>query len=193
MLAKGLVKIATVSALALTLEANAAHRDLWVFGDSLTSPANSWAEVIDDQGYAQIRNTARAGLRLVDVTMPNWLYCWQGEEVVLRLGTNDAGNNVPAAVYEQKLIDVLQFLQGRDCKVWLMLPIRFTGGGQELDQRLRKFKQITRRTGRNYQNVTILDVPYNEKETGDGLHPTAEAQEIAAAWIIEALKLKREI
>ena len=48
-------------------------RDIWVFGDSLTSPYYSWTEKIDDAGYARLRNTSRGGLRMVDVIMPEAL------------------------------------------------------------------------------------------------------------------------
>ncbi len=185
-----LLRLATIALLSNTAVSQEpeTHLDITVFGDSLTSARDSWAENIDDWGYAQIRNYAVAGSRLIDTEIPNQVTCrmiglTDATRVIVSLGTNDAGSKTNLKLYKQKLTDMLQFLEGRNCTVFLVKPIK----PSFIDSS--KYRQATTRIARRYDNVTILNMPYDEERTIDGLHPTASQQEDIARWFITQLGL----
>ena len=154
----------------------------WVFGDSLTSQPDSWANQLDDYGFATINNGAQPGLRLVDLTLPGYIKCGPSE-VIVWLGTNDAGNNVLKPHYVQALTDALQFFEGRQCNVWLILPLLFDTLGPQMQERTLAVREWTLQTASPYTNVTILDPPYSPDQTVDGLHPNTGAQFWTAVYL----------
>ena len=158
----------------------------WVFGDSLTSTSDSWANQLSEYNFATINNTAEPGLRLVDLTLPGYLRC-TNSEVIMWIGTNDAGNKIPQARYEQALVDKLQFFEGRNCTVWLVLPLDLTTLGYELEEATQAARAWTTQVASSYSNVTILDPPYNPEHTTDGLHPTTGAQFWTAVYLADAI------
>jgi len=160
----------------------------YLFGDSLSAAHNSWAELLNDYDMAQIHNISRGGLRLVDITIPHWLAC-NDAEVIIRLGTNDAGNRVSDEDYAKALRNHLDTLQAKSCKVWLALPLHLTELGEELEWRTREKRNLTARIAREYQNVSVMDVPYNPHETTEGVHLTGLEQLWTALWFIEELGL----
>ena len=161
----------------------------YLFGDSLSAVPNSWAELLNKYDYAHIHNISRGGLRLIDITIPEWLYCSKYTQVIIRLGTNDAGNMVTDQDYEVKLRQHLDTLQSKEGQVWLALPLHLTELGSAIEERTLAKRALTERVSREYQNVTLLDVPYDPNETTDGLHPTAWQQVWTALWFITALEL----
>jgi len=154
----------------------------WIFGDSLTSSPDSWANQLDDHNFATINNAAQPGLRLVDLTLPRYIKC-ADSEVIMWIGTNDAGNNITKDRYEQALTDKLKFLEGRECKVWLILPLQLDTLGPELQARTMAAREWTLQIASLYSNVTILDPPYSPDQTVDGLHPNTGAQFWTAVYL----------
>ncbi len=160
----------------------------YLFGDSLSAVHDSWAEVINDYDYAQIHNISRGGLRMIDITIPDWIHC-NGAGVIIRLGTNDAGNKITDDDYALKLREHLDTLQAKECAVWLALPLHVTQLGKDIDERTLAKRVLTERIAREYQNVTLLDFPYSTTETTDGLHPTSWEQFWTAVWFLQELDL----
>jgi len=158
----------------------------WVFGDSLTSTPDSWANQLDDLGFATINNAAQPGLRLVDLTLPRYLNCVHSE-VIIWIGTNDAGNKIPKKRYEQALTDAMQFFEGRECKVWLILPLQLDTLGSELQERTLAAREWTLQIASMYSNVSILDPHYSPDQTVDGLHPNTGAQFWTAVYLLNEI------
>jgi hypothetical protein len=157
-----------------------------VFGDSLTSPDNSWAEQIDDMGLAQMKNHAQAGLRLIDLDIPDYLNCGR-QKVIIWIGTNDAGNLIPTYQFKQELKDRLYFLKSRNCEVYIGLPIQLdvAAGWPKTGA----YRTLVRGVSKNFNNVTVFDVPYDQSKTTDGLHPTIQHQAEIADFMINLLNL----
>jgi hypothetical protein len=174
--------------LMVSVDSLAGDRTFYVYGDSLTSPAGSWADLIDDHGYATIRNQAVPGSRLVDLRIPR-LPCHNGTEVILWIGTNDAGSNVPKNSYKSSLRRALTSLQEQNCSVTLILPVLVDSISTQVHERTRSVRRWTWSTAVNYSNVTMLDAPYSTENTVDGLHPNAGQQFWIAVWLINELGL----
>jgi hypothetical protein len=171
-------------------------RDIWVFGDSLSSPYYSWVELIDDAGYARMRNTARGGLRMVDVIMPDWLICSVNEqtgarhdEVIIWLGGNDGLQQVKIDWYERKLRDHLQFLKGRGCQVYLVLP-PYVEGDAELIEILEPYRTISEQISFEYDNVQLLDIPHPSKHLPDRIHQSAGLHFWQGVYMVRELGLQ---
>lgn len=174
--------------------ANAQTRDITFFGDSLSSGHDSWVEVLGDTHLIQARNHAVAGSTMVGTSIPRQLRCtatdeYRADEVVLRLGSNDALFGTQLADYERALTDHLQLLEGRGCIVYLVLPVLHDGTPASL-ARTEQFRTTTEEVGQTYPNVILLDMPYTKETTVDGLHPTPEMQWWAAVWFIGTVGLE---
>ena len=158
-------------------KANADNKQgVWVFGDSLSSPGHGWAQIINNLSFGQMRNTARGGLRMVDVIMPDWLVCqtednrgFVNDQVVIWLGGNDGLQKTNVEWYERKLRDHLQFLEGRKCRVYLVLPPLFVND-HELAGLFEPYRIISERVGNEYDNVKVIDMHWDENKLSDGLH-----------------------
>ncbi len=182
-----LALIGTVLAFAIFITPSADAKGYWVFGDSLTSEHNSWASQLNNRGLAHIQNVAQAGSLMVGTSMPTQMSC-RNREVILWLGTNDAGTGIPLTQYEISLRDKLAFLKNRDCRVWLVMPLKLElSRGHSV--RTWKVRKLTRRVSREYSNTTLLDAPYNPIDTTDGLHPTTEQAGEIADWFAKRLNL----
>ncbi len=167
--------------------AEAAPKGFWVFGDSLTSEYNSWASQLNNQGLAHIQNVAQAGSMMVGTNMPSQMSCLH-REVIMWLGTNDAGAGINPGLFEVALRDNLSHLSNRNCKVWLVLPVKLylSKGHENRTWRLRK---VTATVSKDYPNVTLLDAPYDAEDTTDGIHPTESQATYTAAWFANRLGL----
>ena len=152
----------------LSASAQAAKHDteIWLFGDSLSAPHNSWAELIDDLGYAKINNLSRGLVQMAQVTIPEWVQCDPGlTQVIIWLGSNDAYLGVPDAWFRLRFRDALQFLEGRDCPVTVMLPPALEGTDREASQGAKR--NIIVEEAFNYHNVDVVDMPYPIEQTLD--------------------------
>jgi hypothetical protein len=154
----------------------------WLFGDSLSSDAGAWSSKVD----FHINNVAQAGSMITQSDIPRQVSCAR-REVIYWLGTNDAGRGVDKVLYQQALRDHMQFLEGRNCKVWMVLPVLVTLT-PEHEQRTRDARQWSKAVAKDYENVTVLNAPYLTSETTDGVHPTDERQGIIARWITKKLR-----
>jgi hypothetical protein len=171
-------------ALAL-LSASTAHAtSYWLFGDSLSSDPGAWSSKVD----FHINNVAQAGSMITQSDIPRQVSCAR-REVIYWLGTNDAGRGVDKVLYQQELRDHMQFLEGRGCKVWLVLPVVVTLS-PEHEQRTRDARQWSKAVAKDYDNVTVLSAPYLTADTSDGLHPTDKRHGIIARWITKKLEAK---
>ena len=159
----------------------------WVFGDSLTSEYNSWASQINNRGLAHIQNVAQAGSMMTGTQIPRHISCYR-REVILWLGTNDAGAGINPYAFEIALRDNLSILQNRGCKVWLVLPLKLTLSAGH-SKRTWEMRKLTRNVSKEYSNITLLDAPYNAEDTTDGLHPTTNQASEIADWFINRLGL----
>ena len=146
-------------------------QSVWVFGDSLSSSGRGWAGLIATHGYAHMRNTARGGLRMTDVTIPDWLRCVgpNNDQVIIWLGTNDALQGIYMPHFKTKLRDHLQVLEGRGCRVYLVLPPLFVQN-HEAAAKIEPYRDVTLDIGLQYTNVTIIEPVWNEDLLFDGLH-----------------------
>lgn len=186
---RGLLTILAVLGVAWSVipKAEASPPAYWVFGDSLTSEYNSWASQLNNQGLAHIQNVAQAGSMMVGTNMPQQMSCLH-REVIMWLGTNDAGAGVNTGLFEIALRDKLAFLEIRGCRVWLVLPVKlYLSKGHE--QRTWEMRKITREVSKDYPNVRLLDAPYDAEDTTDGLHPTEGQATNTAAWFARRLGL----
>ena len=172
--------------------ANKTHaiEEWWWFGDSLSSGWNSQAEFLDQQGYAQIRNMARGGLRAVDVEIPDWLLCWPDyTRVVLYLGGNDALQDIPDVWFEMKYRDFLQHLSGRQCSTLVILPPALVG--TQWEEKLDAKRRIILRLASEYDNTTVIDLPHPSDQTVDGLHQDQWLMWRQAEHLIKELELTK--
>ena len=166
------------------LSASTAHANTsyWLFGDSLSSDSGAWSSKVD----FHINNAAQAGSLLTQSDIPRQLSCHK-REVIYWLGTNDAGYGVPQGLYQQELRDHMQFLEGRGCKVWMVLPVVVTLS-PEHEQRTKDARQWSKAVAKDYSNITVLSAPYLTADTSDGLHPTDNRHGIIARWITKKLE-----
>ncbi|EEB78081.1 hypothetical protein GPB2148_2713 [marine gamma proteobacterium HTCC2148] len=167
--------------LMLLLSAPSHSASYWLFGDSLSSDAGAWSSKV---GF-HINNVAQAGSMITQSDIPRQVSCAK-REVIYWLGTNDAGDGVSEGLYKLALRDHMQFLSGRDCDVWLVLPVLVTLS-PELEQRTRDARQWSKAVAKEYDNVTVLSAPYLTADTIDGLHPTDNRHGIIARWITKKL------
>lgn len=172
-----------LAAAALSLAATAACADTgyWLFGDSLSSDAGAWSSKVD----FHINNVAQAGSMLTQSDIPRQVSCAR-REVIYWLGTNDAGRGVSEGLYKLALRDHMQFLAGRDCKVWMVLPVVVTLS-PEHEQRTKDARRWSKAVAKDYDNITVLSAPYLTADTSDGLHPTDKRHRIIANWITKKL------
>ena len=171
-------------ALAL-LSASTAHAtSYWLFGDSLSSDAGAWSSKVD----FHINNAAQAGSMITQSDIPRQVSCAK-REVIYWLGTNDAGDGVSEGLYKLALRDHMQFLEGRGCKVWMVLPVLVTLS-PEHEQRTKDARQWSKAVAKDYSNITVLSAPYLTADTIDGLHPTDSRHGIIARWITKKLDEK---
>ena len=141
---------------------------VWVFGDSLSSPHYSWAEKLDEAGYAQVRNFAQKGLTLSAIDMPDYMNCEAADQVVLWAGGNDAGSGVSLSDFHYALLGHLDFLAEKGCKTTVgQIP---TFGFEEIDEVIQPYRDVLERLTRRYDNVTFVDVPWSQENAPDGIH-----------------------
>ncbi len=176
-----MIRYLTASALSVAMSTACADTSYYLFGDSLSSDAGAWSSKVD----FHINNVAQAGSLLTQSDIPRQISC-RKREVIYWLGTNDAGYGVAQGLYQQALRDHMQFLAGRDCKVWLVLPVVVTLS-PEHEQRTRDARQWSKAVAKDYDNVTVLSAPYLTADTSDGLHPTDRRHGIIARWITKKL------
>jgi lysophospholipase L1-like esterase len=179
-----MIRYLTAAALSVAMSTACADTSYYLFGDSLSSDAGAWSSKVD----FHINNVAQAGSLLTQSDIPRQLSCHK-REVIYWLGTNDAGYGVAQGLYQQALRDHMQFLAGRDCKVWLVLPVVVTLS-PEHEQRTRDARQWSKAVAKDYDNVTVLSAPYLTADTSDGLHPTDKRHGIIARWITKKLEAK---
>ena len=144
-------------------------KEIWFLGDSLSSGANSHVEILNKTTDHQIRNLARAGMRWVDLEVPRFIRCAKGIEVVIWLGGNDAIYNTHAPWLVEAIVDNLQFLQGRNCKVTLILPPKLTFR-EDIDKRLVNVRDIMIGIAIDYENVTVIEPLWDNNQLLDGVH-----------------------
>ena len=178
------MKYLAAAALSLVATTACADTSYYLFGDSLSSDAGAWSSKVD----FHVNNVAQAGSLLTQSDIPRQLSCHK-REVIYWLGTNDAGYGVPQGTYQQSLRDHMQFLEGRGCKVWMVLPVVVTLS-PEHEQRTKDARQWSKAVAKDYSNVTVLSAPYLTADTSDGLHPTDKRHGIIARWITKKLEEK---
>jgi hypothetical protein len=159
----------------------------WVFGDSLTSEDKSWASQLNDLDFAHIQNLAQAGSLLTNSSIPKQLSCYR-RQVIYWLGTNDAGFGIDEELYKLKLNNHMTTLKNRGCVVYLVLPVQVNITPEHTTRTIAA-RDWTYDVGVLYTNVVILDAPYDETQTTDGLHPTDAAQFWLAAYFSNVLGL----
>ena len=165
------------------LSASTAHAtSYWLFGDSLSSDVGAWSSKVN----FHINNVAQAGSMITQSDIPRQVSCAR-REVIYWLGTNDAGRGVSESMYKLALRDHMQFLAGRGCKVWMVLPVVVTLS-PEHEQRTKDARQWSKVVAKDYENITLLSAPYLTADTSDGLHPTDKRHGIIANWITKKLR-----
>lgn len=168
-----------------------AKQNFWLLGDSLSSPSDSWANQLDDDGYATISNLSQAGLTLVDSDLPRYLKCNADTKVIIWLGTNDAGSLASLKLFERTLIDHLAFLEGRKCKVFLLEPLTLDHfESSTVKAHAQDVIRLVRKHAKKNPNVIRLKVPYSSNDTTDGLHPTTAQHSSIAHFMQTKLQLK---
>ena len=166
-----------------------AERRITIFGDSLSASSHSWAEKLRSPDV-HIRNYAWEGLLLRDFTVPRWLTCFRfyglpADQVVLWFGVNDAvlGSSIG---YGVRLRDALQVLEGRGCRVYLMLPPLYIDR-LATHNALIRIRRTAYRLAREYDNVQVIEPYWDTALTRDGLHPTDALHELLAEQMGELL------
>ena len=131
----------------------------YVFGDSLTSPAYSWANQLNHAGH-NLQVNAVPARRLVDlVVSPDYKKTAEIDCAILHLGSNDAtGSN--RVDYVQHYTEIIALFEGNGLQVYCVLPPRNDVWSVDWT------RDATRAACAN-----VIDVP-----TGmyiDGVHPSA--------------------
>lgn len=156
-------------------KADDSTNDIWVFGDSLSSVYYGWASMISNARWAQIRNAARPGMKMTDLSIPKWLACHssattRSNQVLIWLGTNDTFVKTPQTVFTQKLVEALDTLEQRGCHVYLVLIPEYED--HDLRAQAEPYRHLLNAIGSEYPNVEIIDPVYAEDQTLDTVHQT---------------------
>jgi hypothetical protein len=158
-----------------------------VFGDSLTCPNHSWANLIHKAGLANFQISAQPGLRMIDIDPPRHIMSY-GDQwgAIIWLGSNDAGQGIPPKWVAMYTRSKVAFLQSRGFKVYLVLPVYFPDHAQA--QLMQTMRDTITEIANEY-GVEILDPPFPYDDTGDGIHPTRHGHLMLAFYFINALGL----
>lgn len=165
---------------AITAQAAKEDTTIMVFGDSLTAPSYSWAELLDDSGKAHVQNVSRGGLKLVELDIPDWLQCntltrFEPDMIVLWLGTNDGFWGEPLEDIEFSLRATLDKLALTTCKLTLILPIEMG--------RAASLRDLFSTVLVDYPEVFIVDMPFAPRLMEDDVHQTPEEMFWQAVYI----------
>lgn len=148
-------------------------KNIFVIGDSLSSTECSWARQFDryfDDMHFQI--DARPGRLLVMYDVPRDLWAQPGETAIVWLGGNDCGVRIPPAMFRSRAQDISFTLNGRGFEVVFCLPPAFTHVDPE-PYRLAISDLFA---------ATVIDPPWHNLETEDGIHLTPDAHGSLAGW-----------
>lgn len=163
-----------------------------VYGDSITSPADGWPNVVNhwrmsypDAGFPYMMNGAVEGTRLIDFDFPDHIKQkrhWDGSlsnerGMILAYGTNDAGSGVPLADFEEKLRDVVQMAADRHLEVTCILAYdvpQYADTGP--------YRAIQKEICPKWVDITL-----DHRDTPDGLHLGPKGQNIMAREVLEQL------
>jgi hypothetical protein len=173
-----LAGLVALMALCMSMPSKSEDRTIWVFGDSLSGVPGSWANLLHEQGYATVRNLAIPGMRGDQLSIPDYLSCGSNEtlgrydEVIIWIGANDAFRTVNGGntlAYERKLVDALQYLQGRKCTVYL-LHIPTYAHDPVLAPLMQPFRTVQRKLAQRYSNVTLMPMLWDKDLQIDRIH-----------------------
>jgi GDSL-like Lipase/Acylhydrolase family len=191
---KAQCRFATYACLLCIIFSAAARADttqnFLIFGDSLTCPNYSWANLIHKADLANFQISAQPGLRMIDIDPPRHIMPYGGEwGAIIWLGTNDAGSGISPYHVSLFTRSKVAFLQSRGFKVYLVLPVYFPDHPQaHLMQTMRD--TITEIA--NEYGADILDPPFPYDDTSDGIHPSRHGHLLLAFYFINALGLTWE-
>lgn len=178
---------------------------VWVYGDSLTANKfHSWAVVLNREYECCIHHHARGGLRLVDLTIPEWVTGetdaeHEPDRICVYLGTNDALKGVDHATFEEHLKLMLQTLSeiqrrtreaGDNIEVTFIKPPTYSYN-RDLLVLMSPIRRIVKEALRNYPEFEQVNMEWNGyRSLADYYHPTEElykvqACQMAKLWGIE--------
>lgn len=158
-----------------------------VFGDSLTSPNHSWANLIHKLEIANFQISAQPGLRMIDIDAPRHIRPYGGEwGAVIWLGTNDAGSGLSPDQVAMYTRPKVAFLQSRGFRVYLVLPVYFPNHPRA--QLMQTMRDTITEIAHEY-GAEILDPPFPYDTAADGIHPSPQGHVLLASYFIDALRL----
>lgn len=167
--------------------------EYYVFGDSITSPSNSWVNIVNhwhthrpDAGFPYLKNGAVAGTTLAGFDFPDHLRQarkFNGEllntrGVILAYGTNDAGSGVPLDVFEQKLIDVMAQAEDSHLTVTCILPYLIDSFNIDT----RPYRTLEKQHCHEWIDITL-----DHTDSPDGLHLGPNGQATMAIHVLQKL------
>ena len=166
-------------------DARSSERTIWVFGDSLSGTPNAWPFLLQEQGYATVRNIAIPGMKMSQFELP-FLVCGNSknervgrfDEVVIWIGTNDARVG-SLSVYKTKMRETLDVLQDKGCKVTLVLVPSYRHD-PALNKLVRPYRRYQLAIAKQYPNVRWMDLVWDADKMVDRLHQNPELQQMQA-------------
>jgi hypothetical protein len=178
---------------------------VWVYGDSLTANKyNSWAVVLNRDYKCCIHHHARGGLRLVDLSIPEWVTGetdaeHEPDRICVYLGTNDALKGVDHAAFEEHLELMLHTLSeiqrrtqeaGDNIEITFIKPPTYSYN-RDLLVLMAPIRRIVKNALRNYPEFEQVNMEWdNYQSLVDEYHPTeqlymVQACQMAGLWGIE--------
>jgi hypothetical protein len=167
-------------------------KGMFVYGDSLTSPQNSWANLIlKEMDRPHIQVQAMPGMIVAALDMLEWQRPTNEiDTVMVFMGTNDAGSKQPKEQFIKKIEKALAYTRRQHLKlIWVQIPPNVEKDfadywSIESDADYSEYRSILS----SYQDkLDLITIETHLQDSPDGLHMGDEGQREICANIIVAL------
>ena len=173
------------------------ERTIWVFGDSLSGTPEAWPFLLQEQGYATVRNLAIPSMRMSQLNLPSFLTCGRSknpqvgrfDEVVIWMGTNDARGGKLSA-YKTRMRATLDTLQEKRCEVTLILVPSYRHD-PAMNKLVRPYRKFQVALAKQYPNVRWMEMVWDADMMIDRLHQSPELHQLQAAYFAKKKGLKK--
>ncbi len=179
----------TLAAMALSLLATTtqAQPPITVIGDSLTSCADCWPEVLRDDGY-HMRPIGRGGLRAEEYEHPPYLLPWPGAVYIYTLGINDAADPDAVALYDSQFSKHMGTLRALKARIIVLVPPTLSDRDMRPIRRtVNQWCAIVEFMGLPDVQCLDMDDIWDSVERYDGLHTTQGGARTIANFVSTAL------
>jgi lysophospholipase L1-like esterase len=165
-------------------------KGIYLYGDSLNSPRNSWANVINRElGSPHIQVQAMPGMVVSRLTPLEWQEPTKEiDTVMVFMGTNDAGQDLD---FRPEMRDMVDYAEQVNLDlIWVQIP-------PNVEKDFENYHNLphTRDYSKHREYITntvdtVITIPTFLSDTPDGLHMGPKGQrEFAANMIVSLSKL----